>query len=164
MAQPTAEVIAALESQGWTVECESPFEIRHDETGSFATHLAAQLVADTVLAELASELEEPPRATLAPAEAFAAFQALVEQARKYVSAAQSLGHDDGTSSEASEAWETAFELVFSDDIRGQATQLLERLGKPDFSWDDPDASYEDDVQAYVTALETALRTLVPFFT
>jgi hypothetical protein len=32
-----------LEENGWTVECESPFEIRHED-GSFATGQAAQIV------------------------------------------------------------------------------------------------------------------------
>lgn len=33
-----------LERDGWHVECESPFEIRHDESGSFASGRAAQIV------------------------------------------------------------------------------------------------------------------------
>lgn len=32
-----------LEKNGWTLECESPFEIRHED-GSFATGQAARLV------------------------------------------------------------------------------------------------------------------------
>ena len=32
-----------LEKNGWTVECESPFEIRHED-GSFASMLAADMV------------------------------------------------------------------------------------------------------------------------
>ena len=36
---------ALLEFNGWVVECESPFEIRHEESGSFATGLAAIMVA-----------------------------------------------------------------------------------------------------------------------
>ena len=38
------EDVELLEKHGWEVECESPFEIRHTETGSFATLLAADLV------------------------------------------------------------------------------------------------------------------------
>jgi hypothetical protein len=37
---------ALLEYNGWVVECESPFEIRHGESGSFATGRAAHMVAD----------------------------------------------------------------------------------------------------------------------
>jgi len=32
-----------LEKHGWTLECESPFEIRHED-GSFATGQAADIV------------------------------------------------------------------------------------------------------------------------
>ena len=35
---------ALLQKHGWEVECDSPFEIRHTETGSFATLVAADLV------------------------------------------------------------------------------------------------------------------------
>ena len=34
---------AMLEGMGWTVECHSPFEIRHED-GSFASGQAAQMV------------------------------------------------------------------------------------------------------------------------
>lgn len=37
------EDIKLLEKLGWTVECESPFEIRHED-GSFATGQAAHVV------------------------------------------------------------------------------------------------------------------------
>lgn len=35
--------IELLEKNGWTVECESPFEVRHED-GSFATGQAAEMV------------------------------------------------------------------------------------------------------------------------
>lgn len=41
-----------LEENGWTVECESPLEIRHNETGAFATGMAADYVLDAVRAEI----------------------------------------------------------------------------------------------------------------
>lgn len=37
-----------LQLSGWTVECESPYEIRHED-GSFATGQAADIVTDTVM-------------------------------------------------------------------------------------------------------------------
>lgn len=40
------EIIKLLEENDWTVECESPFEIRHNITGDFATGMAAQYVVD----------------------------------------------------------------------------------------------------------------------
>ena len=38
--------IELLEENGWVVECESPFEIRYEDGGAFATGLAAQIVLD----------------------------------------------------------------------------------------------------------------------
>jgi len=35
--------IELLEKNGWVVECESPFEVRHED-GSFATGQAAEMV------------------------------------------------------------------------------------------------------------------------
>ncbi len=40
-----------LEANGWTVECESPLEIRDNETGSFATGYAAKCVLESLLNE-----------------------------------------------------------------------------------------------------------------
>lgn len=37
-----------LEKNGWIVECESPFEIRHSETNSFATGIAAELILESL--------------------------------------------------------------------------------------------------------------------
>ena len=33
-----------LKKNDWVVECESPFEIRHTETGSFASGIAVEMV------------------------------------------------------------------------------------------------------------------------
>lgn len=40
-----------LEKNGWIVECKSPFEIRHEETGSFATLWAADYVLEMLKQE-----------------------------------------------------------------------------------------------------------------
>ena len=46
-----------LEEAGWTIECESPFEIRHED-GSFATGMAARIVRD----ELRRQYDEDTKA------------------------------------------------------------------------------------------------------
>lgn len=46
-----------LESQGWTVECHSPLEIRHQD-GSFATLNAARIVIDAIEEEDRKRQEE----------------------------------------------------------------------------------------------------------
>lgn len=44
-----------LQETGWTVECQSPLEIRHED-GSFASGQAAQIVIDSLESEAAEEL------------------------------------------------------------------------------------------------------------
>lgn len=44
-----------LEEEGWAVECESPFEIRHAD-GSFASGQAADIVLHSVVADAAAGL------------------------------------------------------------------------------------------------------------
>lgn len=38
--------VKKIERSGWDIECESPLELRHRDTGSFATGIAATLVID----------------------------------------------------------------------------------------------------------------------
>jgi hypothetical protein len=40
-----------LEQNGWMVECESPFEIRHIESGSFASEIAADMILGVIQRE-----------------------------------------------------------------------------------------------------------------
>lgn len=47
-----------LEADGWEIECESPFEIRHIETGSFASGLAANVILGALVNE---EIREQKR-------------------------------------------------------------------------------------------------------
>lgn len=43
---------------GWVIECESPLELHHPETGSFATGIAADLVAATTESEALEDEED----------------------------------------------------------------------------------------------------------
>ena len=45
----TDEEREALRDDGWELECESPLEIRHVESGSFATGYAAEIVIEYLL-------------------------------------------------------------------------------------------------------------------
>lgn len=49
-----------LNKNGWTVECYSPFEIRHKESENFATNLAAEQILWSLkkLDELLRRLDE----------------------------------------------------------------------------------------------------------
>ena len=50
--------ILLLEDNGWIVECESPFEISHSKTESFAKNCAAQLVLDSLKNEAETERKD----------------------------------------------------------------------------------------------------------
>lgn len=52
MITTSEQIDALLTANGWVLECESPLEIRHTETGSFATGIAAQTVIDSLPASL----------------------------------------------------------------------------------------------------------------
>jgi len=47
-----------LEEHGWIIECESPLEIRHMETGSFATNIAADIIINQCTADRKNKLKK----------------------------------------------------------------------------------------------------------
>lgn len=51
-------------------------------------------------------------------------------------------------------WETKYDLIFSDDMSLMVMDL-----DPGFSYYDPDTSYEDDVRAFVDALQERVTEL-----
>jgi len=53
----------------------------------------------------------------------------------------------------SDKWKTIYELVFSDSCSRKAWELH------DFDWCDPDANYEDDVKAFVSAFDQEVEKL-----
>ena len=160
MSHPTAETISMLEANGWTVECESPFEIRHGETGSFATMLAAQAVADELRSSLAGELDEARTRSMDQGEAFAELAALSDRSARHIATAASVGGE--ASPKGADAWETAYDLVFSDQLSGRVSQLLAKLNHR-LDYCDPDTTYEEDVTAYATALARLVERMRPFF-
>lgn len=40
------DIESLLEADGWIVECQSPLEVSHEETGSFASGFAASYIID----------------------------------------------------------------------------------------------------------------------
>lgn len=138
-----------LEREGWVVECQSPFEIRHTESGSFATGLAAKLVLQAVREEQ----------ELAPLLNMATATALVEQFDKTVAALAEVC-EQARAQGTEQAWKLAFGLVFSDHGSGRVRAVLGALNI-DFDYYDPDTSYEEDVLAYVTALQSLHRQAQP---
>lgn len=139
---------AILNAAGWAVECTSPFEIRHAETGSFASLLAADLVVEALMAQAPSLPEDKS------VQAISLLHVLARRCSGICEAAVTAGTE--------RAWQNAYNLVFSS-TSSRIANLFEELGLT-FAWDDPDSSYQDDVCAYVRALESHMEELRPFFT
>jgi hypothetical protein len=53
-------------------------------------------------------------------------------------------------------WESAYDIIFPTHVRGV------RAADPDFSWYDPDSSYQDDVLAFANALKERAERLAAF--
>jgi len=54
----TEEERAKLEEQGWEVRSECPLEIRHEESDSFASNIAAEMLIQMLLADEEEEDSE----------------------------------------------------------------------------------------------------------
>lgn len=135
MSQKTLDM---LEANGWVVECESPLEIRHAESESFASGLAANMVVDAL-----NEVQEDLSVLFARlASLNAELQGLVS--RQW------------------EDWSLPYNLVFSGNLSSRIFNTVTRMGLT-LSWDDPDADYADDVCAYARAVDELCRQLAPSF-
>lgn len=136
-----------LSKAGWELECRSPFEIRHTETGSFASGIAAKLVVDCLQA--ADKGAAPAEGLFACQETIvsrvAEFDKVVDVITSVFDSAQSLRND--------QAWKDSYSLIFSDFGSGKVSSVLKALNL-ELSYCDPDSSYEEDVTAYVQAVKT----------
>lgn len=48
--------------------------------------------------------------------------------------------------ENEDAWRALFKFVFREDVAGKIFDIV-----PDFDWDDPDTTYQEDVCAFINA-------------
>jgi hypothetical protein len=129
--------IAAAESDGWVLECESPLELRHPATGSFASGLAAELVLAQYISGSSEQTKE---------EIWAALLNIQHEANRIIS--------------QGENWGVKYELIFKPGLSKQAFKLCSELGSS-LDYCDPDTSYEEDVMAFVTALNSKVCELAP---
>lgn len=162
-----------LEDNNWTIECESPLEIRHDE-GSFASLYAAKIL----LSELYSQYKEQTEHTensfeQLPTEryphqhAFEQLQRLFNAVDQYVQTAWSQEHtdkdrrdetDEEMSTDAYALWETTYSLVFNKNMSGKIKDCFNELNV-DLDYYDPDTTYKEDVLAYYNAVKEQIETL-----
>ena len=139
-----------LENLGWTVECESPLEIRHTD-GSFASKNAA----DYVIESLKEEHDFNEKTNLFK-KSGTRIQDLINHTNYLSSIVQVAQLEDNYA-----CWEVAYNLVFSDDGSKRIRQMLNELNLS-FDYYDPDTSYKEDVLAYTNALSEFTTTLTPF--
>lgn len=147
MAHTQEAFLAAL---GWTVECESPFEIRHED-GSFASGQAASM---TLLV-----LQQDAQAEADHAAGQAASKTVTELNR-LIGDVLAL-RDAAAKENSSDAWRTCYNLVFSDRYSGRIGQLRDELNLS-LDYADPDMDYDDDVLAYASALADLRQRIAPF--
>lgn len=145
-----------LEKNGWIITCESPFEIEHPD-GSSATTLAAEYAVLGILSDLKADLELTlANADCKPTSAYELYQRTAEKLNRAVTIAQLEDTDD--------AWETAYDLVFSKTGNRVISQCLAALDVSFADYYDPDTSYQEDVLAYVEALNKTTLKLEKFAT
>ena len=146
----TKSIEQLLEDNGWTLECESPLEIRHTD-GSFATQQAAGIV----VAELQAEARNASSASSPKGcEGFAELTALADRLQSVVNIAA----EQGTES----AWAVAYSMVFSPRGSQRAYELMEELNLEFAGYYDPDTTYEADSRAFVEALQALKERVAPF--
>jgi hypothetical protein len=140
-----------LEAAGWVVECESPLEIRHSESNSFATNRAAEDVLQRLKIEPA-----------VPHSEFAAVQSTAQALEELMTIAGQMQKiaDVAASKDNYETWKLAYGMVFNSSARERFGDLLRELGL-ELTWTDPDCDYKNDVLAYTGALCELIGRLNP---
>lgn len=154
----TSEQEAILEENGWTVTCHSPLEISHIE-GSRACGLAAAYALPEILKDIAEQDMPIDRVKLerpSSADVLAELLSLIKRMRAIADVALNSPEDQKHG-----AWKIAYGLVFSD-AGSTRIRELRKLLDVDMDYDDPNSDYDDDVLAYVHALEGLSTSLEPF--
>lgn len=86
---------------------------------------------------------------------FEEIKALAVKARSHVTVAETSNLDN------IDYWEVAYDLIFSSHISKRVSFLVSKLGMS-LDYYDPDTTYEEDVKAYVAALESFVEKLSKF--
>jgi hypothetical protein len=134
----TTEQIERLSDNGWTIVQMPGAAIRaiHMETGSIASGLAAEIVADSYATSPVSGKGE----------------LLVLHARVRALVDKALEQKD------SRVWSETFDAVFSDNLSRRIRELLRQFDV-DFEYYDPDMDYDDDVLAFWRAFDEHIQKL-----
>jgi hypothetical protein len=134
----TLEQIQRLSDNGWTVVQMQGAATRavHMETGSVASGLAAEIVADSYATSPTAGKGE----------------LLVLHARVRALVDKALEQKD------TQVWHDTFDKVFSDEASGRVWELLRHFDA-DFDYYNPDMDYDDDVLAFWRAFDEHIQKL-----
>jgi len=159
-----------LEDNEWTVECESPLEVRNKD-GSFATQYAAKVLVNELYN---TYKDENSIASVdddnVQAKAFERLEKLFNQMDQYIQSAWQTEHDnpanaddeDRLSSIAYDVWNKTYDLVFSANISKKIRPCFDELNVS-FDYYDPDTTYKEDVCAYYDAVKNQVESLSKIF-
>lgn len=145
------EVDHMLEAEGWTLECESPLEIRHED-GSFATGQAARAVIESLAHREDTGSQAEALATLR--RIYVESQAMRRRIQEATLAGKHMWKE----------WEILYGNVF-EQMAPQVKNALKQLAVSFPDYCDPDASYREDVEAWLSAfysLQEPLKTVFGF--
>ncbi len=131
---------------GWTIECESPLEIRHTD-GSFATLQAA----DYLILGLKQDynFEQPKTQNIS-------IKDLIAHSENLINVVNIANLED-----TYQSWDIAYNLIFSVNGKQKIDQMLDTLNL-ELDYYDPDTSYKEDVLAYTNALTKFIQSMRPF--
>lgn len=146
-----------LTAAGWSLVQQSPLELRHIESDSVASGIAALIVIDYLSNKKATENLEQIDGGFDSLDNNAIMK-LLKEGLSFVFTAERIATSLGTPS----GWNIAFIQVFS--ALG-ARRIRAGLNSLNISFDysDPDSSYQDDVIAYANALRLMVENNKDFY-
>lgn len=167
--QITSELIKFIESQGWTMECESPLELRHED-GSFASQQAAQHLLTNLSTEFKSQQENEHQFSSNEVifdylDIMSELNYLKSQIDLFISNTSVVNNwedDSYINCQAKIQWEEVYRLVFNKNMNQRISFLLKELNS-ELQYYDPDTNYQEDVLAFSNALEEKMNLLNNIF-
>lgn len=133
------EAMLAAEADGWVVECVSPLELRHAESCSFASGLAAEMVLSQYGKGAPPDNEKDPQS---------------DRKKKWLTLLaiqQKIQHILAQPS----SWDEKYKQIFCPEVSRTVFSLCH------LDYYDPDTTYEDDVLAFVSAFDSKIEELRP---
>lgn len=145
-----------IESEGWTMVCQSPLELQNID-GSFASMQGA----NALLRELKEEFKELEKEKIT--ESLPATSTIEEQ-DNYLLELNNINDKvqiyikNASESTDYDAWDLTYERIFNPSVSQRVFSLFNAL-HVNFNYSDPDTTYEEDVTAFATAFNEKVKKL-----